>query len=96
MRLKGDQWTYELADPSAKPAGQASTALKLLQKAIDEAGEVPPACNHVPPNVRAVPETLWRKYCYQGSISEGDNQDARRKAFNRAAGKLQQLGKMLT
>jgi hypothetical protein len=94
MRLKGDQWTYEMADAAAKPSGQANVALNLLKKAIAEGGTIPPACNHIPPGVPAVKESLWRKYCYQGAITEGDNPEAQRKAFNRSAKRLQELGKI--
>jgi AAA domain len=94
MRLKGDQWTYELADAQAKPSGQAIVALNMLTKAITEAGERPPSSNHIPPNVRAVRLSLWRKYCDDGMISETNKSDSKRIAFDRSAKKLQAIGKI--
>src|SRR3977135_1751858 len=41
---------------------------------------------------RGVPIDLWRRYCYDGSISEGDTQDAKKKAFGRASSQLQTVG----
>jgi hypothetical protein len=68
------------------PAAQRR-ALQLLADAIARAGELPPASNHIPPGVRCVSEDLWRRYCYEGGISAGD-QEAKKKAFGRAAGEL--------
>ena len=72
----------------AKVTGAARIALELLQRAIDEAGETPPPSNHIPPSIRAVQQEVWRQYCYNGAVSEGD-QSAKQKAFKRAADKLQ-------
>jgi KaiC/GvpD/RAD55 family RecA-like ATPase len=77
---------------STSIAGAAGIALNLLRKAVDEAGERPPACNHVPPGVRGVRLETWRRYCYAGSISDGDTSDAKRKSFKRAADRLQSAG----
>jgi AAA domain len=67
-------------------------ALDLLRRAIDEAGEVPPASNHIPPSMRAVRTNIWREYCYNGSLTKKDTtQDARLKSFNRSFDKLQSL-----
>lgn len=73
--------------------GQAGIALNLLNQAVIDAGETPPPNNHIPGDIRAVPMSLWRSYCYQGGICKGDTtHDARKKAFNRAADKLQAYG----
>ena len=63
-------------------------ALDLLGDAINKAGQIPPACDHIPQNTCCVPESLWREYCYAGSISQSDSQDAKQKAFKRAADDL--------
>jgi hypothetical protein len=68
-------------------------ALQLLADAIARAGEVPPTCNHIPSNVPCVSESLWREYCYNGAISSGD-QDAKRRAFKRAAEALVAAGRI--
>jgi hypothetical protein len=91
---EGDAVTACVIDEEDRPAGARSRkpklssaqqrALQLLQTAIDEAGEIPPASNHIPANTRCVTEELWRRYCYQGGISAGD-QNAKRMAFTRAA-----------
>jgi hypothetical protein len=70
--------------------GANKVALELLRKAVDEAGEVPPANNHIPPNTRTILIETWRTYAYQGSITESDKPDARQKAFVRASKKLQE------
>jgi hypothetical protein len=59
-------------------------ALQLLAEAIERAGEVPPASNHIPPATRCVSEGMWRQYCYSGSISTGEP-GSKQKAFKRAA-----------
>jgi hypothetical protein len=68
-------------------------ALQLLADAIDAAGQVPPASNHIPSNIRCVTEDLWREYCYRGAISAGD-QHAKRMAFKRAAEALIAAGRV--
>jgi AAA domain len=73
-----------------KIKGANKVALELLRKAVDEAGEVPPANNHIPPNTRTIMIETWRAYAYQGSITESDKPDARQKAFVRASKKLQE------
>ncbi len=75
----------------AKVSGQAKVALNLLERAIVDAGEIPPASNHIPRDIRAVPVSLWRSYCYDGQLSERDNSDTKRKAFNRNSRRLQEL-----
>ncbi len=75
-----------------KVSGQARVALDLLDRAIADAGEIPPASNHIPGQIRVVPLTLWRQYCYEGLIGDRDNRDTIRKAFNRNSKKLQELG----
>ncbi len=72
-----------------KVTGAAKVARDLLQRAIEEAGEMPPASSHIPAQVRAVRTDLWRQYCYSGAVSEGDTQAARQKSFKRAADRLQ-------
>jgi hypothetical protein len=78
--------------PRKRISGAAKVALGLLQNAIIDAGETPPACNHIPPNIRAVRLELWRRYCDQGQVSNGDSDDAKRMAFRRAANKLREHG----
>jgi AAA domain len=76
----------------SKPVtGAAKIALDLLCEAIGEAGEVPPANNHIPPNTRTCRTSLWRSYCYAGTIAESDKPDAKQKAFVRAFKQLQAL-----
>ena len=75
-----------------RATGAAKVALDLLRRAIVDAGERPPACNHIPPDIHAVRLTLWRRYCYEGSIAGADTQEARQKAFSRASQKLQSIG----
>ena len=83
-------------EPGSKTKGHLShaqgRALQLLAEAIDAAGEIPPASNHIPPATRCITENVWREYCYRGAISAGD-QEAKRKAFKRAAEALVAAGR---
>jgi len=73
---------------TTKLSAPCAIALRALRQAIDEGDVVPPACNHIPANVRAVPPELWRRYAYQQAISDTDNTDAKRKAFKRSSDQL--------
>ncbi len=76
----------------AKLTGPAKIALDLLGKAINEAGEKPPASNHIPPDILVCPVSLWKRYCETGSVTASDKPDSFDKAFKRAAERLQSLG----
>ena len=72
--------------------GQPKVALDLLRRSLAEAGEpAPPDCAEAGQNP-VVPVDLWRRHCYAGLIEGRDNPDSQRRAFNRAAAKLQALG----
>jgi AAA domain len=73
-----------------KIKGAKKVALDILRKAIDEAGEIPPASNHIPPGTRTISMETWRRYAYAGSITKSDNPDTKQKAFVRAAQDLQE------
>jgi hypothetical protein len=75
-----------------KVTGAARVALDLLEKAIADAGEPAPASNHIPPASRTTTLSLWRRYCYEGTVSESDSPDTKQKAFVRASKRLQELG----
>ncbi len=88
-------WTRtsdEQVSKRVKLTGPAKIALDLLAKAIDEAGEKPPASNHIPPDISVCPVSLWKRYCEAGSITVSDKPDSFDKAFKRAAERLQSLG----
>ena len=68
--------------------GAKKVALDLLQKAIDEAGEMRPANNHIPAHTKVVRISTWQRYAEQGSVSESDNPDNRRRTFSRCANGL--------
>ena len=92
IRYDLDQHVYVLDEEATEDAkritGKAAIALGLLRKAIDEAGEIPPSSNHIPPNIRAVRFDLWRRYCYEGQITENDKPDTKLKSFVRASTRL--------
>ena len=73
-----------------KLKGQTKIALELLKRAIADAGEPVPASNHVPNGMKGVRETLWRKYCDDGFLSNG-TADAKAKAFKRGSLRLQEI-----
>ena len=76
---------------SARVTGATKTALELLKRALDGAGEPSPGGAHFPPSGRTIPVSVWRSYCDAGTIAESDKPDSRRKAFVRACNKLQSL-----
>jgi RecA-family ATPase len=67
LRLIGDQWTYESADASTKPSGQANIAVELLRKAINEAGEIPPGSEPYPPQCPSCPDEPLAKVLRRGN-----------------------------
>lgn len=67
-------------------------ALTAMRQAIEEAGVILPASNHVPANTRGVPVELWRKYAYARAITDANTPGAKQKAFKRAAEQLQARG----
>jgi len=95
MSLQGDVWVQSQSS-TQRACGAAKVALDLLKRAVCDAGERPPASNHIPQSgtIRVVPVSLWRRYCYAGTAGERDNAETKRKAFNRASSKLQELGKI--
>jgi hypothetical protein len=67
----------------------AKTALKLFNDALARGeGRPPPGLTHIPSNVTTLNEDLWRRYCYQGQVSEKNTPEARQKAFVRAEERL--------
>src|SRR4051812_45092649 len=68
-----------------KLSAAQARALQLLVNAIADHGEVPPANNQIPPNRPCVHEDLWRRYCFEGSISTSDKPNANRMAYERGA-----------
>lgn len=74
--------------------GAAKIALDALCEAMDEAGEIGPASTRIPPNVRTIPVVRWREY-FDAKTINSDNSDkkpdSRRRAFDRAAERLQTL-----
>jgi hypothetical protein len=63
----------------------AKVALTALQEAVAEAGEPAPTSNHIPPHARIVSRKLWKEYACLRGISGSDTEEAKRKAFERAA-----------
>jgi hypothetical protein len=59
-------------------------ALRALHEAIDELGEIPPASNHIPSQVRTVTEEQWEKYADRRGVSSSDLKRSRDRAFARA------------
>ena len=72
------------ARKTKSPSKSDQTALRALQKAINDLGEKAPASNTVPGSVRVVSLDTWRTYAYQSGISGSDKQDSKLKAFSRA------------
>jgi AAA domain len=93
IALANDTWTSERGDHVRTKPRTVDRVFDLLQNAIAFDGSIPPADRHIPPNTRCVNEKLWRGYCEKGCISAG-SPDAFRMAFNRAATKLVDGGRV--
>jgi hypothetical protein len=79
--------------PTTKvPPPSARRALDLLRNAIADHGEDAPASDHIPRHTKAIPTELWRRYCYEGMVTDADTDAAKRQAFGRAAKALQSAG----
>ena len=93
VTLSGDTWISEHGNIAAgKPKAQ-DRALSLLIDAVARHGEIPPASAYIPPDTLVVPIGLWRRACALGCVSEGDEK-ATRRAFERAAKRLLELGRI--
>jgi hypothetical protein len=98
----GDPITSLIVMPAAEPVtakkagkkitGANAAALAILRRAIDDAGQIAPASNHIPPDTRTIAEDEWRRYAYLGTITESDKPDSKRRAFTRAVKNLQNAG----
>lgn len=81
-------------DQKAKLSSAQQIALKSLEKAIADESEVPPANNSIPPNTSTVSVETWREYAYRTGISDADNPEARKKAFQRVRDALKAKGRV--
>jgi hypothetical protein len=76
-----------IAKPPELPHA-AKIALEQLQELIAEAGQPPPASNHIPRDILVCPANLWRESFYKAYLGE---RDTKKKAFKRAVTRLQEL-----
>lgn len=72
-------------------SGATKIALDLLIRALADDGKKAPASNHIPTGVVTCAIDLWRRYCYDGMLTESQDADTKRKAFHRASKRLQEL-----
>jgi len=70
-------------DQKAKLSSAQQIALKALQNALGDEGKVPPANNYIPSKTATVSVETWRRYAYSAGVSDTDNPEARKKAFQR-------------
>ena len=80
----------ETAKMRPRVTGQAAVALRLLRKAVDEGGEPAPASNHIVTKNHIVTLSLWRRYCYAGTVTDSGSEAAKRQAFHRCVTRLQE------
>jgi hypothetical protein len=76
-RAVADVAAARLAKKKA-PKGQNKTALDLLYRALIDDGQIAPASNHIPNNVRVTKVATWRSYCETGIIQADDGRDKKR------------------
>ncbi len=69
--------------------GASKQALELLERAILEKGRDAPSGEAYPASVKVVSVSIWREYCYAGTVSASSTPDAKQKAFVRAVKALQ-------
>lgn len=90
------------AIPPAKGKGKRSdgltpverNALAALADALDEAGEVPPTSNHIPPSVRlVVSDETWLSYAIKRGVSLAAKDEDKRRSCKRAMERV--IGKKL-
>jgi AAA domain len=81
------------AQPTGKavPPPTAKRALELLREAIDEQGAPGRTNGRCPADAKTVPIKLWKSYYVSGTGTHSDNPDSKRRAFDRAVERLQQL-----
>lgn len=79
--------------PSRKPkiSGQAKVALQALSDALAHHGAVR-AGDMFPTGQQCVSLERWREFCDRHSLSSGESDSARRKAFHTAKNALQEKG----
>jgi AAA domain len=70
---------------------KARLALNLLREALDDEGTLGRANSRVPNGVKTVPLSLWKSYFFKGDGTSSDKPDSKRKAFDRAVQKLQEV-----
>ena len=73
------------ASKPTKLTKAAQNALRALENALGDRGEVPPASNHIPAGVRTVNVEIWREYAYSMGISASDEPRAKQTAFRRGS-----------
>jgi hypothetical protein len=78
--------------PKTKLTAAQKRAFDLLVDAVARGGQIPPANDHIPAKKPCVMESVWRACCYAGQISDSNAQDAKQKAFKRAAEALLAAG----
>jgi len=72
----------------AKLTKSAKNALRALENAVADQGEVPPVSNHIPADIRTVSVETWREYAYRMGISTSDEPRAKQKAFKEGSATL--------
>lgn len=87
-----ETWQPATSTRPMKVSGPPLVALRALEDAITEHGQVPPASTLLSRTKRAVRMPFWRDACARVQITETDTAEAKRKAFARAAQKLQTAG----
>jgi hypothetical protein len=83
----------EPTDPvkkSPRLRGQALIAMQALDDALAHHGEVKGGGDMFPANRQCVSLERWREYCDRHSLSSGESESARRKAFHTVKNSLQE------
>ena len=83
--IAADGGEVKVAAKPGKLSKGAVITLRALHEAVGESGEIPPASNHIPPNVRTVSVDKWREMALARGLCSSDESRARRKAFKESS-----------
>jgi hypothetical protein len=68
--------------------GARKLVFDALRYALGECGKIPPACNHIPSNVKCVTLDQWQDYAVRSGLCASGKPDSKRVAFGRASDAL--------
>jgi RecA-family ATPase len=98
ITLEDNRWLIQRGASSQKmrTSDKDELAFRSLERAICDAGEKPPASNHIPPNIRVAAVSMWKAYHRKASVVADGEEDKWRKNFERSLERLVREGRVAT